>query len=505
MFFKNVLSIALVVVLPYVSTCCAQDVFGEGRTFELSAPGVGPSIVDLSASELVIRDSLGMETRYKRAPRYDTADGSLLGYSSREAQQIIRWPVSNQGRLQIGTLQRDKIHFAWSKMTIAASLFEDENASLPIDPIPHSDDEILPPAITAVHLATGDELQRQFLTMRGASQFGFSNQASGIDSAWYITPISDGLVRLQQRHQDEWLAIGIGGSMDVRDRIGARRVGGLGGRNGFPLGAGNGISLSLLPLQNGVEQMWRIQNLAAGGYCFESVLYPGMGLTCVPNSGITLQPLTFDPLQMWWPSTPAFALPQPQMRTVQQQVISNPPLPPAEVIIANSHSDALMVLLADRRNPTKPQKMKVAAGGSERVQMERDPGATIVETIETLDGFGNWQTHQFTTPIPPNVLYDISVYEEFLQSIAIDRTGKSPNPIEDVNYQPRSIGFFLVPAGDDLPQVSEMDVYHIALDEQNPGAVRRLSQRDLERSSNAPATDPLKDLLKQFQKQRGAF
>jgi hypothetical protein len=208
---------------------------------------------------------------------------------------------------------------------------------------------------------------------------------------------------------------------------------------------------------------------------------------------------------MWWPSTPAFALPQPQMRTVQQQVISNPPLPPAEVIIANSHSDALLVLLADRRNPTKPQKMKVAAGGSERVQMERDPGATIVETIETLDGFGNWQTHQFTTPIPPNVLYDISVYEEFLQSIAIDRTGKSPNPIEDVNYQPRSIGFFLVPAGDDLPQVSEMDVYHIALDEQNPGAVRRLSQRDLERSSNAPATDPLKDLLKQFQKQRGAF
>ncbi|MFY7877817.1 MAG: hypothetical protein ACOVQM_20340, partial [Pirellula sp.] len=83
--------------------------------------------------------------------------------------------------------------------------------------------------------------------------------------------------------------------------------------------------------------------------------------------------------------------------------------------------------------------------------------------------------------------------------------GTSPNPIEDVNYQPRSIGFFLVPPGDALPEESEIDAYGMAMSAQNPGSVRRLSQRDLELGNKGPASDPLKDLLKQFQKQRGSF
>jgi hypothetical protein len=122
-----------------------------------------------------------------------------------------------------------------------------------------------------------------------------------------------------------------------------------------------------------------------------------------------------------------------------------------------------------------------------------------------MDAFGNWNQQQYNTPIPPTVLYDISVYEEFLQSIAIDRTGKSPNPIEDVNYQPRSIGFFLVPPGDELPEVAEIDAYRIAEDSQNPGAVRRLNPRDLQKNNATPSADPLRELLNKFQKQRAAF
>jgi hypothetical protein len=220
---------------------------------------------------------------------------------------------------------------------------------------------------------------------------------------------------------------------------------------------------------------------------------------------LSLQPITFDPWQLWWPSAPTFVLPQIQYRTVQQQVIANPSLPPVFANITNTHSDTLVVLVADRRNTSSLKKLKIAAGKSERIQMDRDPGATIVETFETMDGFGNWQQQQFNTTIPANVLYDISVYEEFLQSIAIDRTGTSPNPIEDVNYQPRSIGFFLVPPGDALPEESEIDAYGMAMSAQNPGSVRRLSQRDLELGNKGPANDPLKDLLKQFRKQRGSF
>jgi hypothetical protein len=141
------------------------------------------------------------------------------------------------------------------------------------------------------------------------------------------------------------------------------------------------------------------------------------------------------------------------------------------------------------------------------VTLERDSGATIQQTTEFLDGFGNWNRQNYQIPVPPAVLYDISVYEEFLQSIAIDRTGKSPNAIEDVNYQPRSVGFLLLPPGDQLQDNSVLDVYRAAADSRNPGAVRRLAPSDYQNSSSQPNVqrDPLKDILQQLQGKRGAF
>ena len=521
----------------------------ESGTFELSAQGLsGPSIARLTPNELAIQDPSGTLTRYTRAPRYDTADQLLLGYSSRQAQQVIRWPANNVGRMQIGTLHNGQIQFASSKMTIGVSQ---------LDPLANPTTDVLPPGLdeahvidrlrgnrgvpgpataggnllnlpqmTAMHLASGNANDRQFLSLRGGNQFGFVNQATGVDSTWYIAPVSNNVVRLQQRYDNDWLAIGLGDMPDaaaMNHRLGNRRLGfGIGNGIGAGAALGGGVlgrgfggggfrgstgafPLSLQPIQNGADQLWRIQNMAGGGYCFESVLYPGMGLTSVLNQGLFLQPITYDPWQIWWPQTPSFALPQPQFRTVQHQVIPNTPLSPASARVINTHSDTLLVLVADRRHAQQLQKLRIPAGGSERIQLDRDAGATIIETVEMLDSFGTWQQQQFNTPIPPSVLYDMSVYEEFLQSIAIDRTGTSPNPIEDINYQPRGIGMFLIPPGDDLPAIADIDAYRIAADAQNPGAVRRLSLRELERNNSAPAADPLKDLLKKFQKQRGAF
>jgi hypothetical protein len=516
------------------STCVAQDTQGTG-TFELMVQGLSePSIATVTPNELSVRDPAGQITRYQRSARYDTSDQSLLGYSSKQAQQVIRWPTSNSGRMQIGLLKNGQVEFAWSKMTIA-------NSQRPIPNIPSSD--VLPPGfetpqsgrsrdggfnppsgslqklpgMTAMHLSVGNANDRQFLGLQGQNQFGFTNRAAGADSAWYITPVSDNIVRLQQRYQNEWLAIGLGNAPAgiARSSRLNHRSGSFGGNvfqaNGaFGVGGANRsigaqFPISLQPIQNGAEQLWRIQTVQGlSGYCFESVLYPGMGLTCLPNQGLCLQNITYDPWQVWLPQTPTFALPQPQFRTVQHQVIANPPLRQVAARIVNTHSDTLLVLVADRRHSQSMQKLRIPARGSELVQLDRDPGATIVETVETMDSFGNWNQQQFNTPIPPAVLYDMSVYEEFLQSIAIDRTGKSPNPIEDINYQPRSIGFFLIPPGDELPEVAEIDAYRISEDSQNPGAVRRLNPRDLQKS-DAPAADPLKDLLKQFQKQRAAF
>ena len=362
------------------------------------------------------------------------------------------------------------------------------------------------PSMTAMHLSAGTTNDRQFLSMRDGNQFGLANQASGADSAWYITPVSDNIVRLQQRYQNDWLAIGLGNAPDGIARSSRlNHQNGAFGRGGFRR-SNSPFPISLLPINNGADQLWRIQTIQGNaGYCFESVLYPGMGLTCIPNQGLSLQNITYDPWQVWWPQTPTFVLPQPQFRTVQHQIVPNPALRPISAKITNSHSDTLLVLVADRRHTQTMQKLRIPSGGSERIQLDRDSGGTIVATFETMDAFGNWNQRQFNTPIPPAVLYDMSVYEEFLQSIAIDRTGTSPNPIEDINYQPRSIGFFLVPPGAELPELAEIDVYRIAVDSQNPGAVRRLKPRDLQKTNAAPATDPLKDLLNKFQKQRAAF
>lgn len=479
---------------------------GTPGSYELSVPGgTASSTAIVSPDELSIRDAAGEVTVYKRAPRYDTSDQKLIGYSSRQAQQVIRWPSDNEGRMQIGTLQNGQIQFAWSKMTIR-QLIVKEVMNEPSDILPQNISDL--PQMTAMHLAVGSANQRQFLSLNNGTQFGFVNQASNADSAWYISPVSNNVVRLQQRFQNNWMAIGLNNIPDANvlsHRLGNRRLG-----NAFPGGGGfrgpsGSLAIGLSPIHNAADQLWRIQNvMGGGGYCFESVLYPGMVLTCLPGTGLSLQPLTYDVWQVWSAVPPVFAMPQPQYRTVEQQIVPNQPLPPSTVRITNSHSDTLLVLVADRRNPQQLQKLRIPAGKAESIQLERDPGATIVERIETMDSLGNWQQQEFNTPIPPSVLYDMSVYEEFLQSIAIDRTGKSPNPIEDVNYQPRSVGFFLVPPGDELPEAADVDAYGIADDAKNPGAVRRLSERDLKKN-NAPAADPLKDMLNQFQKQRGAF
>jgi hypothetical protein len=510
----------------------------NAESYELVAAGLR-SLARISANELAIQDAAGNVTRYQRSPRYDSEDKQWIAYSSRQAQQVIRWPANHSGRMQIGSLQSDSISFAMSKMQIRAIV---------TDAPPSDSREVLPPGvgsplspqrrpgmadasqsglldgmgsmppITAVHLAAGNTNERQYLSMRGGNQWSFVSRASDMDAAWYITPVANNVVRLQQQRGNDWMAIGLGrttGSELLQSRTPQRRLGGF-GNGAFPrggsFGGGGGfrnstdmMALSLYPIHNGADQLWHIVNLPSGGYCFESVLYPGMGLTCMPNQGLFLQPISYDPWQVWWPQTPVFPIPKPQYRSVQQQVVPNPPLPPANVQITNTHTDTIILLLADRRNSQQPQTIRIPAKGAERVQLDRDAGATIIESIETMDTFGNWRQQQFTIPVPPSVLYDISVYEEFLQSIAIDRTGKSPNPVEDVNYQPRSVGFFLIPPGEELPEQADLDAYRIADDAQNPGAVRRFSKRELERN-NAPATtDPLKDLLNQFQKQRGAF
>jgi len=430
--------------------------------FTLKVPGTPTeSSARISAEELVVRDNSGQTTLYSRLRRYDTPDGQFIGYGSRQAQRVILWPTANQGNMRIGTLRNGQIEFAPSKMAVFA--LDPTTASQFSQDAWNPNDTAQGDVSKTVLLSAGDEGNRLFMRANRQGQLQFipnapnGAQVDDAQGAWMITPVGGDMVRIQQSIGNQWLALSAE----------AQQPGNFG--NGVLAQRGQRSQVRLMGINNSIAQCWRLQQFN-GGYCFESVLVPGCGLTCVPNNGLWLQ------------------------------------LPPVSLRIANTHSDGLLVLLADRRNPAAAKKLRIPQGGSQTVQLERDSGSTIVQTVEWRDGFGNWDRREIQIPVPPVALYDVSVYEEFLQSIAIDATGKSPNVIEDINYQPRSVGFLLLPPGDQLQDNSVIDVYRAAADSQNPGAVRRLAPSDYNRSSSqGPPKDPLKDLLEQIQSKRGAF
>ena len=489
---------------------------------QYSSVSQNQSIASISDEQLVVQDAAGGVTTYTRLRRYDTPDGQFIAYASREAQRVIQWPVANRGAMRIGTLQNGRIEFSPSRMSVFSADSDVGqgvvgrvvvgqglgNRSPNEQPMVFDEGQVSSPAgYPSMLLATGEPNSRSFLranwSQGGAVASGggvqFVSQANDPLAAWMITPVGGDMVRVQQAVGNQWAALGV----DPRD------IQGFG--NGVLAQRGARAQIRFSAVNNSVAQLWRIEQQFGGGYCFESVAMPGFGMTCIPNQGLWLQPLVYSPWQIWWAQQPSFNVSMPQYRIANEQIVPNPPLGPISLRVANTHSEAIVVLLADRRNPNAPRKLRIPAGGSEVLVLERDSGATINQTTEFVDGFGNWDRREYQIPVPPVVLYDVSVYEEFLQSIAIDRTGKSPNVIEDINYQPRSVGFLLLPPGDQLQDNSVLDVYRAAADSKNPGAVRKLSPSDYNNSSSSkpssavPSSDPLNDLLKQLQGKRGAF
>jgi len=479
---------------------------------QYSSVSQNQSIASISDEQLVVQDAAGGVTTYTRLRRYDTPDGQFIAYASREAQRVIQWPVANRGAMRIGTLQNGRIEFSQSRMSVFSADSDVGqglgNRSPNEQPMVFDEGQVSSPAgYPSMLLATGEPNSRSFLranwSQGGAVASGggvqFVSQANDPQAAWMITPVGGDMVRVQQAVGNQWAALGV----DPRD------IQGFG--NGVLAQRGARAQIRFSAVNNSVSQLWRIEQQFGGGYCFESVAMPGLGMTCIPNQGLWLQPLVYSPWQIWWAQQPSFTVSMPQYRIANEQIVPNPPLGPISLRVANTHSEAIVVLLADRRNPNAPRKLRIPAGGSEVLVLERDSGATINQTTEFVDGFGNWDRREYQIPVPPVVLYDVSVYEEFLQSIAIDRTGKSPNVIEDINYQPRSVGFLLLPPGDQLQDNSVLDVYRAAADSKNPGAVRKLSPSDYNNSSSSkpssavPSSDPLNDLLKQLQGKRGAF
>ena len=204
------------------------------------------------------------------------------------------------------------------------------------------------------------------------------------------------------------------------------------------------------------------------------------------------------------PRLPLFPPPM-QSITLESRVVPRDPLPPATVRLANTARREIRVTINDAQNPTQPQQLRIAPGSSETVRFARDAGGDHVRRVQTFAPDGSVITRDLSTPIAPTPRYELVVHEWKLQSVAIDRTGKSPNVIEDTNFQGKGMGRFLLPPGDQLKS-GTMDVVRTALEARNAGSVSPLlddSGRTPETPRGSSPVSPLEQMLIEQQKARG--
>lgn len=496
---------ATVIVGPMLSIClllAAAPATAQER-YELVAAQHGiASQATLTNNELQVVGADGNATIYTRQPAYDSQGGEWIGYASRGAEQILRWPASNSGKMQIGEVRGNSVRYRYSQMSIRpVGRLPGRVADRPV--LPPSDFEAgrdpaagIPPIglggelpvsdmfkqllarnggagrvePRSVRIASFDGRRAPAVLSRGNGLELIATDSSATAGDWWISPAGAGMVRLQMVDRGRVYAVSSQGQSRV----------------------------TLLPVAQDPRQLWRVTEAwgVDDRYILANGQFPGMCLTHMAGGHIELQPINFAAAQLWAPLVaplaPSF---QPFYRTVSQEVHANAQLPPAQLELDNSHRYPLIVLLGDNRAGADVQVFSIPAGGSQVVSLDRDAGSTLIETVELLDPLGGWQRQQFVTAIPPRAFYDLSVYAEHLQSIAIDRTGKSPNQIEDVNMVPKSVGWLSLPAGAALPSVGRMDVYQRAQAANNPGAVRRFDPRQFDAQ---PAPDRLEALLREL-------
>jgi hypothetical protein len=191
---------------------------------------------------------------------------------------------------------------------------------------------------------------------------------------------------------------------------------------------------------------------------------------------------------------------RPQSFVLDSHLVPRNPLPPVNLRLVNSAPREIRVTVRDLEQPSQSQQLRITPGESAPIQVQRDAGADLVRRVLTYTPGGSEWIREVVTPLPPQPRYELIVHEWRLQSIAIDRTGKSPNVIEDTNYQGRGLGRFLLPPGDQL-QGGSLDVVQAALDADNPGSVAPLLE---DADTPQQSLRPLSPLERMLQQQREA-
>lgn len=167
---------------------------------------------------------------------------------------------------------------------------------------------------------------------------------------------------------------------------------------------------------------------------------------------------------------PSYAPAAPQTLLLESREVDKPNLPPVQIEFINSHNETIVISLTDNFHPNRRPEYQLAPGESQRVQLPRDAGKTRIEVFQTVDAVGVPIEQETRVDVPPTVRYQVIVHRIRIQSIAIDRTGTSPNPIEDINTQGIGVGRFTLPPGDQLTS-GVIDAFGIAQAAGNRGTV----------------------------------
>lgn len=227
---------------------------------------------------------------------------------------------------------------------------------------------------------------------------------------------------------------------------------------------------------------------------------------------VTWPPVAAGPVGFPFPVDPLFYPPPvfpgayfgsvryPQSVLIDSRIVPNPPLPPARIDLYNGGRREIEVGLVDLQDPAQTRSMRIAPGQATPVEVQRDAGGEEVLTYRTINAYGDVVTQNVVRSLVPQPRYEVVVHEWAMQSIAIDRTGKSPNPIEDINFQGRGLGRFVLPPGGSSARI---DVYRTAIESGLAGTVAPIVEsEDHDRGSDSPLRRALLEAQQRAQRGR---
>lgn len=191
---------------------------------------------------------------------------------------------------------------------------------------------------------------------------------------------------------------------------------------------------------------------------------------------------------------PSYGYQAPRSTLIESQVVAAPPLPPANLVLTHRRNETLRVEIYDSKKRQTIFRSDIPAGQSVQVTLPRDAGGYVNETYQSFGPYGDVVQRTVTRVLPVAIRYEITIHQWQVQSIAIDRTGKSPSPIEDIQYQGRGLGRFSLPAGKLLTD-GQIDVFRAASAAANQGLVAPLQPPT---ANDGPTSDPLLQAIQEL-------